>query len=528
VVNGPNFGGLVVANSGALGNTPQVTVVSTTGGANGGTRVTLAAGVSTPVGTTLALPTAGTTIRSDLFAAGASSWNGPVTINGDGAASPGDQVSFHGSGGFLTVNGNITSVNFDGGTLQLRGDGTGSGSAVNVTTNGFGGVINGTISLGAGTLQVNDGVTWTINSTGNTWGNSQIAKGKLRIGADNALPAGTTVRFSETPGNAILDLNGFNQTVAALTVFNNATALAIITNGSATSDSTLEYVSGFSTFGGLIADGARKLSLTVSSGTLILTNANTYTGDTLVTGGILALGVSGSISNSANINLGLGAAIDVSTRNDTTLTISAGQTLKGNGTVFGATAVIVKGRMAPGTSIGTLTIDTGDLTLQPGSVSSMEINKTANTSDQIVCSAGNITYGGILAITNLSGTLVNGDSFTLFTGTSLPSNFSGSSGSPGAGLAYSFNNGVLSIVNGGPDTNPTNITASVSGSTLTLSWPTSHLGWILQVQTNSLATGLNTSSSAWFDVPYSDASTQSVVHISPSNPSVFYRLRLPQ
>ena len=42
--------------------------------------------------------------------------------------------------------------------------------------------------------------------------------------------------------------------------------------------------------------------------------------------------------------------------------------------------------------------------MQPGSVTSIEVNKTLNTSDQIAVN-GNITYGGTLAVANLAGTL---------------------------------------------------------------------------------------------------------------------------
>ena len=45
----------------------------------------------------LSLPCVGTTARSVLYAAGASSWNGPITLNGDGTASPGDQITFAGA-----------------------------------------------------------------------------------------------------------------------------------------------------------------------------------------------------------------------------------------------------------------------------------------------------------------------------------------------------------------------------------------------------------------------------------------------
>ncbi len=76
-------------------------------------------------------------------------------------------------------------------------------------------------------------------------------------------------------------------------------------------------------------------------------------------------------------------------------------------------------------------------------------------------------------------------------------------------------------------TNPTNITATVNGSTLTLSWPADHLGWILQAQTNALSVGLTAATNTWFDVPGSQTSTQLVLNINLANPAVFYRLHLP-
>ena len=68
--------------------------------------------------------------------------------------------------------------------------------------------------------------------------------------------------------------------------------------------------------------------------------------------------------------------------------------------------------------------------------------------------------------------------------------------------------------------NPTNITAIVSGKTLTIAWPADHLGWILQAQTNGLSTG------QWFDLPGSDAVNAVVIPINPANTSVFYRQRM--
>jgi hypothetical protein len=83
---------------------------------------------------------------------------------------------------------------------------------------------------------------------------------------------------------------------------------------------------------------------------------------------------------------------------------------------------------------------------------------------------------------------------------------------------------VLSIVTSSIASNPTNISFSVSGNTLMLSWPVDHLGWILQSQTNNLTVGINTN---WADVAGSASVTSTNITMVPANPTVFYRLRMP-
>ena len=81
----------------------------------------------------------------------------------------------------------------------------------------------------------------------------------------------------------------------------------------------------------------------------------------------------------------------------------------------------------------------------------------------------------------------------------------------------------LSVM-GSVNTTPTNLTAVVTGNTLTLSWPSDYVGWRLQAQTNLLSTGLGTN---WADVPGS-ASVNSVnVNINPENGAVFFRMVYP-
>ena len=71
---------------------------------------------------------------------------------------------------------------------------------------------------------------------------------------------------------------------------------------------------------------------------LTLLGANTYTGNTTISGGTLALSGSGSIANSATISVAANATLDVSTLT-TALTLDSSQTLKAGGS-GGASAII--------------------------------------------------------------------------------------------------------------------------------------------------------------------------------------------
>jgi len=72
-----------------------------------------------------------------------------------------------------------------------------------------------------------------------------------------------------------------------------------------------------------------------------------------------------------------------------------------------------------------------------------------------------------------------------------------------------------------PSNQATNINAQANGDNLQLSWPQDHLGWRLQVQTNSLT------DSNWVAVPDSTNVTSTVINIDPANGSVYFRLVYP-
>jgi hypothetical protein len=181
---------------------------------------------------------------------------------------------------------------------------------------------------------------------------------------------------------------------------------------------------------------------------LVFAAANTYQGITDIRSGlVLALTGNGSIAGSTNISLASSAVLDVSGRTDQTLTLVSGQTLQGNGTVNGNLSEGAGATVSPGgaNTIGTLTV-TNAITLS--GTTSMELNKTSSTRDQLNCT-GSITYGGTLNVVNLSGTLAAGDSFKLFNAGSYSGSFSTITPSPGAGLAWdasSLNSGTLKVV----------------------------------------------------------------------------------
>ena len=58
-----------------------------------------------------------------------------------------------------------------------------------------------------------------------------------------------------------------------------------------------------------------------------------------------------------------------------------------------------------------------DLMLAPGSFTTVEVDQTTQTSD-LITGLNNVTYGGTLVITNLTGTLTTSDSFNAY----IPSN----------------------------------------------------------------------------------------------------------
>jgi autotransporter-associated beta strand protein len=196
-----------------------------------------------------------------------------------------------------------------------------------------------------------------------------------------------------------------------------------------------------------------------------------------------------------------------STATTSTLTfdLTSGNTY--SGVIGGAVALVVNGSGSLYLA-GTNTY-TGNTTITGGT---LELAQPGLSPYSSVSVSGGATLQLDYSVTNTVSSLV-------FNGVSQPLGVYNGNTSP----SFLAGSGSL-LVAETVAANPTNITATFNGTTLGLSWPADHLGWILQAQTNSLSVGLSTN---WVDVTGSGSSTTATITVNPAAATVFYRLRHP-
>ena len=396
----------------------------------------------------------------------------------------------------ITVSGGYKKIYVDG-NLDAQTGTTGWAGGAALTANQF--WIGGSPDTGDGTANLNGLIdeVYLYNRALNQAEiqNLMTVTNAVVAGVDHTLSPASLITIS---GGAKVDLNGSTQIIPG--VIGSGTVDTTVAGGAATL-----IVSNTSdcSFSGVLANTAGTLALTkTAAGKFTLSGSHTFTGSTKVNDGTLL--VNGSLSTSAVVVSGTG-------------------TLSGTGTCGGVVVVQSGGTLAPGSSIGKLTVS-NSVTLQPGGFAQMEINRTLLTND-VLRVTGTLNYGGTLAVTNLSGTLAAGDSFTLFQSSSINSSFAAYAlPSLASGLGWntsSLTNGVLSVVQTVNPT-PTNLTVTVAGGTLTLAWPSDHTGWRLETNVVSVADPYS-----WFTLPGSAFTNQVSIPIDPTGPDVFFRLAFP-
>jgi autotransporter-associated beta strand protein len=298
----------------------------------------------------------------------------------------------------------------------------------------------GTTSMGnpANTLTVRAGATVSFFDTTTAWDK------KIVLFGDGVTPN-------------LFNYNGANTIPGPVTLNGNCVVSAAPPDRGAPASLTLSGPVGGS--GALIK---------TSSDTLVLSAANTYTGDTIVNTGTLALSGIGSVSSSSNIALNTGATLDASGRTDSTLTLASGQTLKGNGAIIGNVTASPGSAVSPGLSLG-ITSVSGNVSFQ--GTTTMELDASLRTND--VLRAAVINYGGTLSLSVVAGNLVSGDSFKLFDAGTYNGSFASIvPATPGPGLTWITTNltadGTLRVGGGGV-AQPEIGAVTVSGSDIIIS-----------------------------------------------------------
>lgn len=342
--------------------------------------------------------------------------------------------------------GNIDIYTTGGGSLGIKGSGASLGNPTNIIT-----------------VHPNSELTFW----GETSGNSGYAK-KIHVmtgGIVDFRPQHADVYYNSA---LILDdganVNFFNGSGAIATAMLQPVELDGLAHLQV-GDSAVTFSNVISGTGGFYWDNYNN--------TLVFTATNTYQGITDIRSGrVLALKDNGSISGSTNILLGSGATLSVSARNDQTLTLAAGQTLQGIGSIAGNLTAGPGANVSPaGAGV------TGILTVTNNAVlsgnASMDLNQSLSTND--VLRAANLTYGGTLSLNNIAGTLAANEQFKLFNAGTYGGAFTNivpANPNNDSSLAWDTNNlvinGTLKIVSAVVQ-HPVITGIGLSGTTLTIS-----------------------------------------------------------
>lgn len=141
-------------------------------------------------------------------------------------------------------------------------------------------------------------------------------------------------------------------------------------------------------------------------------------------------------------------------------------------------------------------------------------------------SATAFTVNGVakVAVPTQHSSFVAGNNYVVFSNMVVTARTLTGTWSVTNGLSFGSLNGAQLRYLGQVNTTPTSIAPQVSGNQLTLNWPADHVGWTLQVQTNSPGAGLGTN---WVSVPGSSAGNSQTLTVDPAAGSVFYRLVYP-
>jgi len=330
------------------------------------------------------------------------------------------------SGGANVSYSGATTVNE--GTLEFAGATVNNNSAIDVAGSNAvirfniasGNLVRTNTIGGAGSLvKAGTNSALTLSNVNTYTGSTVLEEGFIRLGASDRIADASVLRFATT-NDARFQMQGFSETLGGLDSGSSSGTQVIEGATNAAATLTLNVGSGSYTYSGFLRDsvsGTNANNLSVvkdGAGTQVLTGGTSqvsFSGGTTVSGGVLELAGTNSVANNSAITLGGGTTVRFSgggTRSNTiagtgnlektgantltlsadntytgtttvsagsliingnqssatgVLTVASGATLGGSGTIGGATTI--SGVLAPGNSIGTLTV-ANDVTWNAG------------------------------------------------------------------------------------------------------------------------------------------------------------------
>ncbi|RDJ21919.1 autotransporter domain-containing protein [Bosea caraganae] len=353
-------GGNALTLVGAPGSPAPYVMVDT------GVTATISAGIAGMAGLTKV--EAGTLILS-----GSNTYTGGTFLDGGMVQVAADANLGDASGGLAFDGGRLaTTASFSSArTLTFDASGATIDTAAGTTLalSGAAGGDGGLTKQGAGTLAVSGASSYS--------GATGIAQGTLQAGAANVLSSASAYGLAS---EASLALNGYDQAIGSLSGAGNLTTDG--TGGSGTLTAGLDNLS--TLFSGVISGGGSFIK--AGSGTMTLGGANTYTGGTLITAGVLTLAPGGSFAPTSAPFTVTGGMLDLAGSQLTTGAFTLNEGTVANGTLMASSYQFQSGAIS-----ATLMGAAGVNMTGPGTVS---LTGTNTYSGGTSLTGGTLSIGG--------------------------------------------------------------------------------------------------------------------------------------
>ncbi len=405
---------------------------------------------------------------------------GVFTLNVSGGTLNASELNFGN-----TPNGVATNLMvFSGGNINLGSGGIASADTANNTN---------LIILSGGTFSTLPGQNWTFSTSANPIVNVLTNTGTNVVfaplagqtitlnglisgpGALNCAGPGTTIVGTAMQFTGGLPVTGGTLAIGAAQTqslglsLSSGGALQINNINNALVDNPIPVPAGSSLvfsntgpilFPNTVTGGG---SLVMKGGAVTNTGNLQYTGDTFVNAGDLVVNGSGALSGPL-ISVAAPGTLDLSQLSSVNL--SSGQTLSGNGTVIGPASGNLNFNSGSTLAVGlsstntyTLTIE-NNLVLAAGSTNYVVVNKSPAIANDEVMGLTSVAMGGTILITNIGTTaFAAGDVIPIFSATSYNTNgFNILPATPGAGLVWSVTNGTIYVLGAGANPNAPSIT----------------------------------------------------------------------